>query len=174
MEALQVFSEMITNRGRSVDQASREQPVMLIFLRHFGCTFCREALADLSGKQDHYEKEGVHLIFVHMAGDDDARDYFQRYALGDPERISDPECRYYSSMGLGKGTFSQLFGLQVMIRGIEAGMLKGHGIGRQIGDGFQMPGVFLVQNGIVREKFIHRLTSDRPNYEALLSCCIIP
>jgi peroxiredoxin len=174
METVTVFSEMMTNRGRSVDEASRERPVMLIFLRHFGCTFCRESLSDLSRKQDQYENEGVQLIFVHMADDEQAREYFQRYALGDPERISDPECRFYSAMGLGKGSFSQLFGLQVMIRGVEAGVLKGHGIGRQIGDGFQMPGVFLVQNGVVREQFIHRLASDRPNYDALLSCCIIP
>lgn len=174
METLPVLSSMITNKGRSVDEASRERPVMLIFLRHFGCTFCREALADLAGKLDHFEQDGIGLIFVHMADDAVAREYFEKFGLGDPERISDPDCRFYAAMGLGKGTFSQLFGLQVMMRGFEAGVLKGHGIGRQLGDGFQMPGVFLIQNGIVRERFIHRLASDRPDYEELMSCCILP
>ena len=27
---------------------SDEKPVLLVFLRHFGCVFCKEAMADLS------------------------------------------------------------------------------------------------------------------------------
>lgn len=148
--------------------------MLLVFLRHFGCTFCREALKDLSSKKESYEKDGVHLIFVHMADPAEAESYFLKYHLENAEHVSDPECRFYSSLGLGKGSFSQLFGLRVMMRGVEAGIINGHGIGRQIGDGFQMPGVFLVQNGIIRERFVHQFASDRPDYDELVSCCILP
>lgn len=174
LETHPALAEMLTNRKRSVDAASRESPVLLVFLRHFGCTFCREALQDLAGKRQAYERDGVHLIFVHMASVEEAETYFNKYHLEGAEHVSDPNCRYYSNLGLGKGTFSQLFGLRVMMRGVEAGLIKGHGIGRQIGDGFQMPGVFLVQNGIIRERFVHQYASDRPDYDELVSCCILP
>jgi len=174
LETYPALAEMITDRGRSVDAASRETPVLLVFLRHFGCTFCREALQDLASKRASYERDGVHLIFVHMAEPKEAETFFAKYHLEGAEHVSDPSCRFYASLGLGKGSFSQLFGLRVMMRGVEAGILKGHGVGRQIGDGFQMPGVFLVQNGIIRERFVHHYVSDRPDYDELISCCILP
>ena len=174
LTTLPILSEMVTNRGRTVDQASHEDPILLVFLRHFGCTFCREALTDLAEKKAGYEGEGIRLIFVHMASHEDATEYFARYNIQDAEHVSDPMCQYYAAFGLGKGNFSQLFGLRVMIRGFDAGVLKGHGIGRQIGDGFQMPGVFLIQNGILRESFRHQYASDRPDYDELVACCVIP
>jgi peroxiredoxin len=173
LSTLPILAQMRTNKHRSVEDASMVGPILLVFLRHFGCTFCREALHDLSLKKEAYEKEGVHLLFVHMADSRDADSYFAKYNIDDPEYVSDENCRFYAAMGLGKGTFSQLFGLQVMIRGVQAGLVHGRSLGRQFGDGFQMPGIFLVQNGIVRDKFIHRFASDRPDYDELISCCII-
>ena len=60
------------------------------------------------------------------------------------------------------------------MRGFSAGVVKGHGIGAQLGDGFQMPGVFVLRDGQIRESFIHKLSSDRPNYEKLAKCCAVP
>jgi hypothetical protein len=48
-------------------------------------------------------------------------------------------------------------------------MLRGHGIGKLTGDGFRMPGAFvLIDGGVVIE---HRATSaaDRPDYLSMLS-----
>ncbi len=169
-----VLADMITNRSRSVEEASHSSAILLVFLRHFGCTFCREALQDLALKKPNYEAEGVKLIFVHMSDPETADEYFKRYEIEAPEYISDPNCLFYARFGLGKGRFSQLFGLQVMLRGFESGVLKGNGIGPFIGDGFQMPGVFIIQNGVIQEQFIHKLASDRPDYDHLVSCCVIP
>ena len=173
MTQMPILAEMTTNRNRSIEDASKSSAILLVFLRHFGCTFCREALSDLSKKKADYEAEGVQLIFVHMSDEKTADEYFTRYDIVQPEYVSDPQCVYYAIFGLGKGKFSQLFGLQVMIRGFESSTLKGHGIGPFIGDGFQMPGVFLVQNGVIREQFILKLASDRPDYDHLVSCCTI-
>ncbi len=168
-----IFNRMKTNRGDSVQSLSMHQPIMVIFLRHFGCTFCREALAELSHKRATIEKKGSKLVFVHMADNETADRYFNRYNLPDVEHISDPDCEYYSALGLVKGNFKQLFGLSSWIRGFEAGIIEGHGIGKQMGDGFQMPGVFIVQGGRIREHYIHKLSSDKPNYEELAECCVI-
>lgn len=172
-DKIQVLYEMITNRNRSVGQLSDIKPVLLVFLRHFGCTFCREALADIASRQQTILQSGVGLVFVHMGDAEMADHYFRKYKLPDAEYVSDSGCIYYAAMGLAKGNFSQLLGLSVMIRGMEAGILKGHGFGRFLGDGFQMPGVFLIEKGTIREQFVHRLSSDRPDYDALIACCAL-
>jgi hypothetical protein len=41
-----------------------------------------------------------------------------------------------------------------------------------MGDGFQMPGVFVITDGAIRESFIHKIVSDQPDYEDLLQCCV--
>lgn len=167
----ETMEQMVTNTKLTVLSLSYEQPIMLVFLRHFGCTFCREALADISNRKSEIEAMGVKLIFVHMAGDDIAERYFQRYELEGAVHVSDPDCQFYAAFGLVKGNFTQLFGLKSWIRGFQAGVLDGHGIGAQLGDGFQMPGIFIIQSGKIIESFIHKLASDRPDYLKLSECC---
>ncbi|MCB0620803.1 MAG: AhpC/TSA family protein [Saprospiraceae bacterium] len=169
----ELLREMTTNTGEDLYKFSYRQPVMLVFLRHFGCIFCREALADISKRRASIEEQGTQIVFVHMSENAIAERYFQRYDLDGALHISDPECRYYAAFGLTKGTFTQLFGLQVWMRGFTAGVINGHGVGSQLGDGFQMPGVFIIREGEVREEFIHKLASDRPDYEELVKCCAI-
>jgi peroxiredoxin len=167
----EVLQEMVANTGENISKISFGQPVMLVFLRHFGCTFCREALADISQKRAEIEGKGTRIVFVHMSENGIAEEYFQKYNLDKAVHISDPNCRYYAAFGLSKGTFTQLFGLQTWVRGFSAGVVGGHGIGPQLGDGFQMPGIFVITDGQVREQFIHKLSSDRPDYAELAKCC---
>jgi hypothetical protein len=56
------------------------------------------------------------------------------------------------------------------IRGFQAVVLEGHGAtyhSEELGDGFQMPGVFVVHQGEIRNSFIHRNPYDRPDYEEI-------
>ena len=169
----QVMESMQTSDSSNLWHRSFEHPVLLVFLRHFGCTFCREALADIAKIKDKIESTGIKIIFVHMTEDKIAERYFQRYELAGAVHISDPTCKFYAKFGLVKGNFTQLFGLQSWIRGFQAGVLDGHGVGAQLGDGFQMPGVFVIREGKVAESFIHKLASDRPDYAQLAECCSI-
>lgn len=164
---------MTTSHGRTVASISRTKPVLLVFLRHFGCTFCREALQDLSDNIGRIETLGASLVLVHMSDDKTANEYFDKYGLSGVEHVSDPSCTHYRTFGLTKGTARQLFGLHSWIRGFQAGVLDGHGVGyRPLGDGFQMPGVFVIKFGQVSGKFIHKLAGDRPEYVGLLrQCC---
>lgn len=165
------LEEMKTNLGRSIAEISDKQPVMVVFLRHFGCTFCREALAEISHKREEIAQTGTHLVFIHMADNDMAEQYFNRYNLEGAEHISDPDCNLYSNFGLVKGKSNQLYGLRVWMRGFQAGIIEGHGMGKLMGDSFQMPGIFLIQNRIIKDQYIHKLPSDKPDYEKLTECC---
>ena len=173
---ISVWDEMVTqNSGISLAQITKEQPVLLVFLRHFGCSFCREAIDDISRRRKRLESKGVRIVFVHMAPDKaTAEKFFRKYKLYPIDHISDPEKRFYQAFGLSRGTPAQLFGLMNWIRGFQAGVIEGHGFAYQdeaIGDGFQMPGVFVLQNGTIKHAFIHHHAWDRPDYEAIVDCC---
>lgn len=169
-----LLKAMYTNEGENIYSLSMRQPVLLVFLRHFGCTFCREALADIARQREKIESTGTRIVFVHMTTDEIAEQYFHRYELFDCTHVSDPICNFYQSFGLIKGNFTQLFGLKSWIRGFNAGIIGGHGVGTApLGDGFQMPGVFTIENGEIRSSFVHKLASDRPDYEQLIKCCRI-
>ncbi|MBK8449761.1 MAG: redoxin family protein [Saprospiraceae bacterium] len=165
-----VIQNMITNDGNSVFDQSNKSDVLLVFLRHFGCTFCREALEELSTLQNEGKFQNTQLILVHMSNEEIAAKYFERYHLNHVLRVADPDCKFYKQFGLLKGTFNQLFGFRSWFRGIEAGLIKGYGFGMQLGDGFQMPGVFLISNGKILSSFIHKYASDKPNYLKMVSC----
>ena len=170
---LTALERMKTTSGDSVKEVSYKQPVLLVFLRHFGCTFCREALKDLADRTEEIDRLGAKLVLVHMSDMETAEEYFGKYKLTGVTNVMDPNCLYYQAFGLTKGTARQLFGLHSWIRGFQAGVIDGHGVGtKQLGDGFQMPGVFVLQQGKILNKFVHKMAGDRPAYVDLLSeCC---
>lgn len=172
MQDLNAILTTITNKGRSINDASEERPVLLVFLRHFGCVFCREAMKDIGNRKSEWEKKNINVVLVHMSDYNTADEYFDKYGIPGIENISNPSCNLYASFGLTKGSASQLFGLKNWIRGFEVTVVKKIPLGlRQIGDGFQMPGVFLISEGKVMDSYIHASASDRPDYESLISCC---
>lgn len=154
-------------QGRSLLEASRKQPLFLVFLRHFGCTFCREALADLRQARSRIDAAGTRLVLVHMSEDDRAQAFITRYGLDDVTCIGDPERVLYRAFTLGRGSLRQLFGWSVIKRGWSAGVVGGHGVGKLEGDGFQMPGAFVVSHGQVVHEYVHQTAADRPDYGAL-------
>lgn len=157
-----------TSEGISLAEMSIRWPTMIVFLRHFGCTFCREALSDLAAKRAEIEKTGTRIALVHMGSDAQAQLVFSRYGLEDLPRVSDPHRALYRAFGLIRGNLTQLFGPTAWVRGFKAGVLNRHGIGMLVGDGFQMPGVFLLFHGEVLNAYIHQSVSDRPNYTELV------
>lgn len=172
MQDIHNISDIVTNRGRSLQDASSEKPVLLVFLRHFGCVFCKEAMLDIGKRKEEWANQNINVVLVHMSDFEIAETYFKKFNVSGFENISDPNCSLYASFGLGKGSVSQLLGLKNFIRGFET-TIKGIPIGlRQIGDGFQMPGVFIISKGKVIESYIHVSAADRPDYESLMQCCV--
>lgn len=170
------WSEMIAQgSGKSLAQLADETPVLLVFLRHFGCSFCREAMSDIAKRRKRLEKRGARVVFVHMAPEQEtAEKFFKKYKLMPVEHVSDPEKRFYHAFGLGRGTPAQLFGLMNWIRGFQAGVIEGHGFAyhnEDIGDGFQMPGVFVLYKGEIKHAYVHAHAWDRPDYEEIVSHC---
>ena len=160
-----------TQAGMSLAELSRAGPVLLLLLRHSGCVFCREALADAAAALPKIEAAGARLVLVHQGTDDELRPLLERYRLERIDRVSDPTKEVYRGLEVPRGSFGQLFGPAVWGRGLAA-VLQGHGIGPLVGDGFQMPGAFLIRDGRVVAAYRHAHAADRPDYGDL--ACGVP
>lgn len=167
------LSKILLDQGGSLGDLSMKHPVLLVFLRYFGCAFCKEAMNDLGKKKKYYASRGIRLVLVYLAEPSEGKRYFGKYNLEDQLSISDPDASLYKAFGLAKGKMNQLFGLSTLIRGAQLGLVKGYGFNWFAGDGFQMPGIFVLYKNTIESQFIHYRISDRPNYDKLLSCCEI-
>ncbi len=159
-----------TQDGETLDELSRSSQLLVVFLRHAGCPFCRETLADLSKSRAAIEKAGARLVVVHMATDEQALKLLSKYALDDVAQVSDPEQKLYRSFSLDRGSTGQVMGPRVWWSGFKAVVLAGHLPGKPIGDVFQLSGAFLVVYGKIARGFRHKTTADRPDYVDLATC----
>ncbi|MEM0983275.1 MAG: SelL-related redox protein [Planctomycetota bacterium] len=160
------MSEFTDAEGVTLLERTNRSKTLVVFLRHSGCTFCKEALADLKAKRSQIESDGTRIALVSMTPQDQAMAWLDSYGLADVPHFADPERRLYRSFGLIRGTLSQTFGLKSWTRGLAA-TLQGHAVGKLVGDGFQMPGVFLVERGEIIHAYRHESVADRPDYEAI-------
>ncbi len=167
-DILEAYFEMATTqRGETIAEISSRQPVMLVLMRHAGCTFCREALSDLRAGRREIERQGVRIVLVHVSPESETEQICHHYEVDDLDRIADPEAEIYRVLGVGRGSMDALFGPRVWLRGIAAGVFGGHGLGQLAGDFLRMPGVFMIRNSRVVGAFRHRSAADRPDYVRL-------
>jgi hypothetical protein len=152
--------------GRKLADASMETPLVMVFLRHFGCTFTRQILRGLQDLEQQAKQHNATLVLVHMLQSGQEIDYLGQNS--NVVRIADPRCELYRAFGLGKGGFFELFGPQVWWRGAIA-IFKGCGVGHLAGDGLQMPGAFVFHQGKIIASQPAQSAADLPNLEALFA-----
>jgi hypothetical protein len=141
-------------------------PALVVLLRSFGCTFCREAMADVAAVKASITST-AHIAFVHGASPSEAAPWFHRFGLEDVVTISDPDRAHYRAFGLGRTTAAALVDPQVWTRGAVCAIT--HGFGAQTRAMMrQLPGVFVVQQDRVLAEYRHRSPADRPDYLALV------
>ncbi len=66
------------------------RPTLVVLLRSFGCTFCREAMADIAAAKLDILDAGANIAFVHGASSIEAAPWFAKYGLDDLMTVSDP------------------------------------------------------------------------------------
>lgn len=155
----------ISQHGQTLRELSRRKKLLVVFLRHSGCTFCRQSLADIARLRPQIEAQGTTIALVHL-GEKDPEHLLEINGLQDVHCFRDPYGKLYRSFGLGLGEFRQLFGLKVWWAAAKA-FCCGHTIGKLDGNGFQMPGVFLLKDGKVIKSHRHETVADRPEYALL-------
>lgn len=163
MKSPAVLESIPTSTGESLSAYLQRRRALVLFLRHSGCTFCREALADIALHRRAVEEEGTSIVIVHMMTLERGAAFLARYGLSDLCHVSDPKRIVYAAFDVARGSLRQLIAPAVFLRGLEA-TLNGHGVGAAEGDPFQMPGLLLVQGGEIIDRFEFRTAADRPNY----------
>lgn len=140
---------------------------LVVFLRSFGCTFCREAMADVAAQQQAIRDAGAQIAFVHGATPAEAEPWFAKYGLSGVVHVSDPTRAHYRAFGLGRTGPQALVDPRVWARGAVCAL--SHGFGAQSAEMIrQLPGVFVVQSNAVLAEFRHRSPADRPDYAELV------
>ena len=154
----------------TIADLSRQSPVLLVFLRHTGCTFCREA-ATLR-KKGRTCLDGTQLLAIlcssicgtEMRSRDDVLPHPGLRCPGSTERSG-------YRLGLRRGSLFALLHPRVRWRGCPQGGDLEEARLRRSGDVAQLPGVFLIRDGRVAIAHRHRFTSERPDY---LGLCQLP
>lgn len=164
-ELLKVYE---TNKKNNLIDLSNQQPVLLVFLRHFGCTFCKEFLINLQQARPCLESKNIKIILVNMLAIESAQDALKKYKLDDLEYVSDEEQLLYKAFKLKRGTFLSFFNFKVWMRVIYLLLIKKIAVSSSEGtDVFQMPGLFILFKGKVVNQHIYKTVADNPSIEDL-------
>lgn len=111
--------------------------MVLVFLRHLGCVFCKEHVAQLRNLTD------INVVFVTLGTVEQTEAF--RVKMKSPHRfICDPEKKLHAYFNLQRGGLAEFINPHVIGRAISA-MLQGFFNGLPQGDNAQLPGVFLVE-----------------------------
>jgi hypothetical protein len=160
-----------TESGTDLLSLTEASPVLLVFLRHFGCSFCRKAISDVADLRAELNVRGVRPVFVHLGTPEIAKAHFDFYKIGEVERIHDPLAQVYQHPAFGLGRSNPY--LTLVNPFVWSGWLRGaifkHGIGKIQGDGHQMPGIFFLKGPKIERKFIYKQISDEPKYLKLIA-----
>ncbi len=168
--ALHGMAEVHTESGATLLELTEASPVLLVFLRHFGCSFCRKAISDVAELQGELAARGVRPVFVHLGTVEIAKAHFDYYGLSDVERVNDPEAAVYRlpAFGLRRVNPWWHLGNPVVWWGWLNGTIFKHGIGKIEADGHQMPGAFFLKGTRVVRGYVNKTIADEVDYLRLV------
>lgn len=138
------------------------KPLALLFIRHFGCPFCREEVARLRREKETVDRAGFQVLLVSMGTPEEAEGFRRQFNL--PFTIiCDPEKALYKAYGLKGRSISQIFSPKLFLKGLKA-VGQGFLPGLSLGDPFQLPGVVVIDvKGHIRFRYYSRDPSDYPS-----------
>ncbi len=84
----------------------------------------------------------------------------------DAVAIADPEGVLYAAFAVPRGGMREMFGLRAWLAGVRA-TVRGHVIGRKIGDPWTLPAVYAVTSGTIVGEFVGAHAGDHPDPAAL-------
>ena len=146
-----------------------ERPLVVVFLRHLGCIFCREQVARLRTDYQRFRQAGAEVACIAQGDYKVGKAFSLLMGLPFPMLMCGKETSLFRQYGLLRGNLWQLFGPSSIVKGFRA-LAGGHRQGKIVGDGFQMPGLFIVdKSGTIRFARRHVNAGDNPDNGELLA-----
>lgn len=142
-----------------------DAPALLVFLRHFGCPFCKETIARL---RDAVQRVAGYppVLFFYQGSPIEGRAFMRRY-WPEARAVADPDATFYDGMGVGLGGILQMFHpavLPALVRAGAGGHLGGEG---SAGDPRRMPGLFVVRGAEILWAHRAKHQADHPEFERI-------
>ncbi len=116
-----------------------ERGAAIIFLRHFGCIFCREHLIRLRKRYDEFT---IPIVTIGLGSAEDAAGMRDWLKIPFPI-LAASTIEPYAAWGLGRASSKTMLNSGVITSGIRA-LSQGARQGKATGDSMQLPGSFLV------------------------------
>jgi len=153
-----------------------ERPAVLVFVRHFGCVFCRELAVDIHRHREDFEKADVELVVIGHGSAAHAAD-FRKLQNVDLRLLVDPDREVYKLAGAKVATLNELIGPRQILRGLRATVLSrlGQGSiavhqGKILGHAAQLGGVLIIApDGTVRYAHLSEESGDNPPAREVLA-----
>ena len=166
----EVLASTFTESGRPLLELAERGTVLLVFLRHFGCSYCRQSISDVADIKAELAGRKVQPVFVHLGTPERARPYFDHYGLADVERVSDPEAALYTSAPFALTRQHPLSHFLILTnwKGWLSSSLRKYGIGMIREDSHQMPGIFVLRDVAIVNAFRFKTIADQPDYLKLV------
>jgi peroxiredoxin len=164
--------EVLTTAGEPVRLSTlwSRQPLLLAFIRHFGCPQCKLMLSELQQSLHELEHHGIALAIITQGNPEETREFCLQYAPG-MICLSDPDHKVYTAYGLGRGNLVQTF--------LSPEIWKGNSRAREQGfvpqmppagqDALLMSGLFIIgPDGRVRFPYYYDNIADHPALSQLM------
>ncbi len=138
--------ELLDDNNQAIVLGSfwQEQPIVLLFIRHFGCLFCREQVAEWQSALSELKARGAELVVVGSGQPFHAKAFREEHNISFPLLV-DPGLRAFAAAGLKRG-FSSTLHPRVLLHGFRA-FKNGFRQGAVKGDPWQQGGVFVIAPG---------------------------
>lgn len=125
--------------------SSSEKGIVLVFLRHFGCLFCRDHAVQLREHHHEFTQRGYTVVAIGQGTPARSARFATEYALPFPV-FGDRALASYRLFGLTSGILGGFLQPNAYKAGVKA-MLHGHFPGMPDGNVNQYPGTFLIDRG---------------------------
>lgn len=137
---------------------------LLVFLRHFGCIFCRETLTDMRAIAES-DPRFPRPLFFFQGSVTEGRAFLRRY-WPQLRAVADPSAEFYDGFGIERAGLMKALGPAVW-SGQSRAKAKGHENGKRSGDIWRMPGAFLTRGSEVLWAHEYRHAADHPDYQVI-------
>lgn len=148
-------------------------PCVTTFLRHFGCLFCHQMVADVIATTPQILDRGARVVFIGNGSLNQAKRFYSDKGLPRMgcDVLTDPERGSFEAMEMQRG-YAKTFNPQ-SVRAYRGAKVDGHGITGLFGDLTQLGGL-LVTKPPVRFVFLHRskFAGDHPDMNEVLDIIV--
>lgn len=160
LKRLRIYSE----NGDQIMFASlwEHNPVVVVFIRHFGCIACRAHVSQVWEKKEEIEKKGTRIVFIGNGSHVMIKGFKEDLKIPDATIYTDPTLKTFDAAGMLRGIFHIVSPRSVIAMTNLA--IQGHRQARsskETGYHTQLGGVLAIKKpGIVTYHFVSEYIGD--------------